>query len=29
MLSFLSRYNSLPLDFFKSVYEDIGNQFNE
>jgi len=26
--SFLSRYNSLPLDFFKSVYEDIGNQFD-
>jgi hypothetical protein len=26
--SFLSRYNSLPLDFFKSIYDDIGNQLD-
>ena len=26
--SFLSRYNSLPLDFFKSIYDDIGHQLD-
>ena len=26
--SFLTRYNSLPLDFFKSIYDDIGHQLD-